>query len=147
MECFDRDSEVAALWRHFKKGRSILMLAPRRTGKTVLLERLKNESSGHGYQGIMLDVEGFTEEKDFFRQLCASIQKQIGIGKSLLGALGARLKQVTAEPRSQPKIGGTCFSMSNGTGLQTIFWAQLEADKDQHDWLRRRRPRSSFKPF
>lgn len=44
MECYDRDQEAQTLWRCFKASRSVLMLAPRRAGKTALLDRLKTES-------------------------------------------------------------------------------------------------------
>jgi uncharacterized protein len=69
VNCFDRDVEAERLWSHFKKGRNVLMLAPRRMGKTVLLERLKEESESQGFRAIVLDVEGYRHEKDFFQQL------------------------------------------------------------------------------
>ncbi len=94
MDCFDRDQEAEKLWRYFKKGRNVLMLAPRRMGKTVLLERLKEESEGHGFRTIVLDVEGYRHEKDFFQQMCASIQEELGVGQALLGALTERLRRV-----------------------------------------------------
>ena len=37
MPCFDRTDETKALWSQFQTGRNLLMLAPRRIGKTVLL--------------------------------------------------------------------------------------------------------------
>jgi len=93
MDCFDRDREAEKLWRHFKKGRNVLMLAPRRMGKTVLLERLKEESSRHGFRAIVLDVEGYRHQKDFFQQMCASIQEELSGGQALLAALSERLKR------------------------------------------------------
>jgi AAA+ ATPase superfamily predicted ATPase len=59
MNCFDRDEETARLWRYFKSGRNVLMLAPRRMGKTVLLEWLKDESDANNFRAIVLDVEGY----------------------------------------------------------------------------------------
>lgn len=59
MDCFDRDQEAERLWQHFKRGRNVLMLAPRRMGKTVLLERLKEEGERQGFRAIVLDVEGY----------------------------------------------------------------------------------------
>jgi hypothetical protein len=94
MACFDRDREAERLWYHFKKGRNVLMLAPRRMGKTVLLERLKEESEANGFRAIVLDVEGYRHEKDFFQQMCASIQEELGAGQALLAALTERLKRV-----------------------------------------------------
>lgn len=94
MACFDRDREAEKLWYHFKKGRNVLMLAPRRMGKTVLLERLKEESEGNGFRAIVLDVEGYRHEKDFFQQMCASIQEELGAGQALLASLTERLRRV-----------------------------------------------------
>ncbi|HXO19749.1 MAG TPA: AAA-like domain-containing protein [Thermoanaerobaculia bacterium] len=94
MICFDRDKEAARLWRYFKQGRNVLMLAPRRMGKTVLLERLKEESEGNGFRAIVLDVEGYRQQKDFFQQMCASIQEELGVGQAILASLTERLKRV-----------------------------------------------------
>lgn len=94
MNCFDRDREAAQLWRYFTRGRNVLMLAPRRMGKTVLLERLKDESESYGFRAIVLDVEGYRQEKDFFQQMCASIQEEIGVGQAILASLTDRLKRV-----------------------------------------------------
>lgn len=77
MICFDRDPESARLWRHFDAERSVLMLAPRRIGKTVLLNRLKGEAAKQGYNAVLLDVEGFRDERAFFRQLCAALQEEL----------------------------------------------------------------------
>jgi len=63
-------------------------------GKTVLLERLKEESEDNGFRAIVLDVEGYRHEKDFFQQMCASIQEELGAGQALLGALTERLRRV-----------------------------------------------------
>ncbi len=94
MDCYDRDREAERLWYHFKKGRNVLMLAPRRMGKTVLLERLKDESERNGFRAVVLDVEGYRHEKDFFQQMCASIQEELGAGQALLGSLTERLRRV-----------------------------------------------------
>lgn len=94
MACFDRDRESERLWRLFQRGRNVLMLAPRRMGKTILLERLREESEEKGFRAIVLDVEGYRHEKDFFQQMCASIQEELGAGQALLSALTERLRRV-----------------------------------------------------
>lgn len=93
MDFFNREKERANLWRHFKKTRNVLMLAPRRIGKTMLLHKLAEESEEHGFRGVVVDVEGYGEEKDFFQQLCSSIQEELGVGKSLITTFTNRLKQ------------------------------------------------------
>jgi AAA+ ATPase superfamily predicted ATPase len=93
MNCFDRDRESERLWYHFQRGRNVLMLAPRRMGKTILLERLQRESESKGCRAILVDVEGYRDEKDFFQQMCASIQEELGVGQTFLTSLTARLRR------------------------------------------------------
>lgn len=64
MTCFGRTTETAELWRLFKEGRNLLMLAPRRIGKTVQINHLRDTAAEHGFRAIVLEVAGFREEKD-----------------------------------------------------------------------------------
>lgn len=93
MDFFDREQEREDLWRLFARNNNVLMLAPRRIGKTMLLHKLAEESEGKGFRGVVVDVEGYAEEKDFFQQLCSSIQEEIGTGRSLISTFTNRLKQ------------------------------------------------------
>jgi hypothetical protein len=93
MDFFDREQERIEIIRLFRRKRNVLMLAPRRIGKTMLLYKLAEESEGKGFRGVVVDVEGYGEEKDFFQQLCSSIQEEIGIGRSLVSTFTSRLKQ------------------------------------------------------
>jgi len=94
MICFDRTREAETLWRLFRDGRNVLMLAPRRIGKTVLLNHLKDTGAEHGFRAVVLDVEGYRDEKGFFRQCCSSIQEELGTGTRVLTAFTQRLKQL-----------------------------------------------------
>jgi len=93
MTCFGRDNDCTRLWAQFAKGRNVLMLAPRRIGKTVLLNRLRDEGERMGYRAIVLDVQGFREEKAFFQQMCAVIQGELGAGATLMTAFTDKLRQ------------------------------------------------------
>ncbi|HEV8239322.1 MAG TPA: AAA-like domain-containing protein, partial [Thermoanaerobaculia bacterium] len=134
MRCYDRDEEAQKLWKQFDLGRNVLMLAPRRVGKTVLLERLKEESASKGYRAIVLDVEGYREERAFFREMCASIQEEIGAGQTLLAAFTERLKRV---------VQGAEFEGDWRNLLLKVDWAifadnliaQLDEDKEGKTWL------------
>lgn len=92
MEFFNREQECRGLWRLFGKDKNVLMLAPRRIGKTMLLHKLAEESQENGFRGVVVDVQGYSDEKDFFQQLCSSIQEEIGTGKSLIATFTCRLK-------------------------------------------------------
>jgi predicted AAA+ superfamily ATPase len=62
MTCFDRLTETATLWQQLAAGRNLLMLAPRRIGKTVLLNHLLETAPANGFRAILLDVEGLFDE-------------------------------------------------------------------------------------
>ncbi|MGR8933788.1 MAG: AAA-like domain-containing protein [Gammaproteobacteria bacterium] len=66
---FDREQETAAFFKLIAKGRNVLMLAPRRVGKTELIYRIGNLAEAQGFRSVIFDMEGYREEKDFFQQL------------------------------------------------------------------------------
>lgn len=135
MTCFDRDKESEQLWTHFSKGRNILMLAPRRIGKTVLLNRLRQEGEAKGYRAIILDVQGFREEKAFFQQMCAVIQEELGVGASLLAAFTDKLRHVV---KGADTTGGDWRQLLLSTDWREFashLLAHLNNDKDGKPWL------------
>src|SRR5450759_4704435 len=134
MTCFDRDQESARLWRHFKNKKNVLMLAPRRIGKTVLLNRLKDESESQGFHAIILDVEGFRDEKAFFRQMCAAIQEEIGVGQAVITGLTERLKRIVQGAESQGDWRNILLDI-DWTVFADHLLAQLETGKDGTPWL------------
>jgi len=134
MSCFDRDKECERFWRLFDKGKNILMLAPRRVGKTVLLNRLKEESESHKYHAIVLDVQGYHDEKSFFRQMCAAIQEEIGFGKAILTSFADRFKRIV----SGNEISDDWRNILLNTDWKTFadhLLAQLVEQKDKTPWL------------
>lgn len=135
MTCFDRDTDSDRLWTHFAKGRNVLMLAPRRIGKTVLLNRLRNESEAKGYRAIVLDVQGFREEKAFFQQMCAVIQEELGFGASVLATFSDKLRQVL---KGADASGGDWRQMLLHTEWRDFarhLLAHLNHDKEGKPWL------------
>jgi hypothetical protein len=94
MEFFDRDQDCITLWKWINANKNVLMLAPRRVGKTVLMHKLCGQAEENGFRAVVVDVQGYGEEKDFFQQLCSSIQEEIGTGQTLMAAFSRRLKQV-----------------------------------------------------
>jgi hypothetical protein len=135
MTCHDRDEEAAKLWRHFARKQDVLMLAPRRMGKTILLNRLREESESKGYHAIVLDVEGYREEKAFFQQMCASIQEEIGTGQALLAALTERLRRVVQGADLQDGDWRNLLLSMEWHLFADHLLAQLEKEKDGPTWL------------
>lgn len=132
MTCFDRDKDSQRLWAYFEKQRNVLMLAPRRIGKTVLLNRLRDESQEKGYRAIVLDVEGFHDEKAFFQQMCALIQEELSFGTELLATFSVKLRQM---------LKGTETANDWRQLLLHTDWNQFAQhllaylDKDEQPWL------------
>ena len=94
MTCFDRDQEITDLWCRFRDGHNLLMLAPRRIGKTVLLNQLTRTAAENGFRAILIDVEGYREEKAFFRTCCSAIQEELSTGTKVLTAFTDRLNRL-----------------------------------------------------
>jgi len=135
MDCFDRDREAEKLWRYFKNGRNVLMLAPRRMGKTVLLERLQEEGERHGFRAIVLDVEGYRHEKDFFQQMCAAIQEELGAGQAIVGALTERLRRLVQGADNTQGDWRNLLLQMDWTLFADHLLAQLEKDTDHMPWV------------
>lgn len=134
MDCYDRIDEGARLWRYFHAGKNVLMLAPRRIGKTVLLNRLREESEAQGFHAIVLDVEGYRDEKAFFQQMCAAIQEEIGVGQAVIAALNERLKRVIHGAEVQGDWRNILLQTDWPVFADHLL-TQLEAEKDGRPWL------------
>ncbi len=132
MTCFDRTRETADLWKQFDEGRNLLMLAPRRIGKTVLLNRLRDMAADRGIRAVILDVEGYREEKDFFRQCCAAIQEELSTGAKVMTALGDRFPASSKAARKARATGGNGCYKPTGANSPTIcspIWTTMLANR------------------
>ncbi|MGB0712309.1 MAG: AAA family ATPase [Gammaproteobacteria bacterium] len=101
---FDRENEIASMWRALDGG-NLLLLAPRRVGKTSLMKRLVHLAPGQGYQALYLTVEGAVDEADFVQRLYRAVaehhpdQVRRLLNRSTGGVLGSflgRIKKVGA---------------------------------------------------
>lgn len=69
---FDREQEQRLLWRHLETSH-VLLLAPRRVGKTSLLYRLMETAKDHGRRAIYVSVADARTEDDVVRKLIAAL--------------------------------------------------------------------------
>ena len=65
---FNRKKNIRKLWDKIKNGSSILLSAPRRTGKTSILYYIKNNPE-KGYSVLYLDTESVDSCNEFFRKI------------------------------------------------------------------------------
>lgn len=100
---YNRLSELETIWDRVERG-SLLLLAPRRVGKTSLLLRLRDQPS-EGWDCSYLDVMSVDSEQRFVARLLAHLYQSSGdrkrwtsaLGSELAGLLG-RLAKVKAGP-------------------------------------------------
>ncbi len=71
---FDREQEQRIFWEITEMD-NILLLAPRRVGKTSLMFRLRNEAPKHAFQATYLSVAGAADETEFVRKLYDAMSK------------------------------------------------------------------------
>lgn len=65
---FDREAEQKRLWRQLETD-NVLMLAPRRIGKTSLILRLCETAQQHDYHAVYCSFAGCDSERDCVREL------------------------------------------------------------------------------
>ncbi|WP_294042301.1 hypothetical protein [Thiolapillus sp.] len=101
---FNRKKEINAIWRALDSD-SLLLLAPRRAGKTSLMKHLVYLAPDKGYQPSYLTVEGAADEADFMERLYRAVaENHPNIMKTLvdrvadspLGTWVKRVKKVGA---------------------------------------------------
>ena len=71
-DLYGRDYELARLWEHLENGEHILMLAPRRVGKTSLMLELRR-APRPGWNVINVDVQGRDGPEDCIAAMLAAI--------------------------------------------------------------------------
>ena len=71
-DLYGRDYELARLWEHLEQGEHILMLAPRRVGKTSLMLELRRAPRTN-WDVIYIDVEGDDGPADCVASILAAL--------------------------------------------------------------------------
>ena len=71
-DLYGREYELDRLWEQLEQGEHILMLAPRRVGKTSLMLELENAPRG-GWDVINVDVQGGEGPEDCFAAILAKL--------------------------------------------------------------------------
>ena len=97
---YDREKEQARAWRKLE-GSHLLMLAPRRIGKTSLIMRLCATAAAHGFQAVNCSFAKCETERDCVRLLLDTMAETGQPWQKLLEHLKtpfARLKGVKLGP-------------------------------------------------
>lgn len=104
---FDRELEQRQIWRKIESNH-LLMLAPRRIGKTSLIYRLCQSSQEHGFLSLHCSLAGCEDERDCVLELFKAIQSIQTTGQKVgqaVGDLFGRIKSI--------KVAGTGIDWAN----------------------------------
>lgn len=117
---FGRNHELAELRETLRRD-NVLLLAPRRVGKTSLMHAVASRWRAEGGSALFVDVQGAATELQFVRRLAAAIDKSGGDG--LIASARRRMSQAV---QAVAKLGGS----AGPVGLEF----ELRSASDD-DWL------------
>lgn len=100
---FDRELEQRQIWRKVESNH-LLMLAPRRIGKTSLIYRLCRDSQEHGFFSVSCSFAGCEDERDCVHELFKALH-QLHTTSQKFGKLFDHIKSI--------KVAGTGIDWSS----------------------------------
>jgi hypothetical protein len=117
---FDREMEMKRLWERFETD-NVLLLAPRRVGKTSLMFHLRDTAGQHGYRSMYTSVANASTELDFVRRILSEIEKHKDGRKILSRVRKSGVGQFFRRIRRIELFGGG-FELANNAETQ---WAAI----------------------
>lgn len=115
---FNREEETDQLWRTLNEGNHVLLLAPRRVGKTSLALRVGSIAAKSGWKFVPVDVQGCRDELSFLDNLFEKLQS---MGVKVPG-LARLIKGITFVRRNLPgkvEAGGFSVAIEPSEGQET----------------------------
>src|ERR1022692_3049459 len=89
---FDRQEIMSQAWDHLGTS-NLLLLAPRRVGKSSLLNRMKEDGAARGYNTLYLSVPDAEDELDFIKRLVRAFRDADWASGGWILAFKARLPE------------------------------------------------------
>jgi uncharacterized protein len=123
LDFFDRESEQGRYWSDLETD-NLLLLAPRRVGKTSVMKRMQDASTEHGYSAVFVDVSDAADEAAFVRRICQVVLETDPEETLWSRVRGSWLADVVKRVK---KIGGPGFAFELDAG-QTKDWSKLGWD-------------------
>jgi len=136
---FNRPKEVGRLERELANAANLLLVAPRRVGKTSLVLRILERARAGGKKAVSLNVEGCSDELGFAEQLVLELERQ-GLHPDILKRVSL-VFQSCRKSLSGAKVGAGGLDVALGDGadpdlgtlkkaLESIFRKIDEGDAD-----------------
>ena len=72
----DRKEETKRLKRNFESGVNVILISPRRMGKTSLVKRVKSEINNDKIKVVLMDIYDCRSEYEFYNRFAETILKQ-----------------------------------------------------------------------
>ena len=72
----DREKETRRLKKDFENGINVILISPRRMGKTSLVKKVRSEIDNPGIKVVMMDIYDCRSEYDFYNRFASSIIKE-----------------------------------------------------------------------
>ncbi len=115
----DRKSETKRLKMNFEAGVNTILISPRRTGKTSLVYRAKEQISDSSIKIIMMDIYDCRDEYDFYERFASAILRGVASKAEQATELAKRfLSRLTPKISLSPDPTQD-FSISLGIGPKT----------------------------
>lgn len=115
---FDRKREIRRMWRSLETD-NVLLLAPRRVGKTSLMFRMEETAGEHGFQAVYFSVADDNSEISFIRKLYDAIGR-LKSGPNILKKIGLFL--TFQEKTDKISLGKLSVEFKESAGSK---WADL----------------------
>src|SRR5687767_7870119 len=115
---FGRADELAELLDTLRRD-NVLLLAPRRVGKTSLMHAVADRWRAGGDSVLFVDVQGAASELQFVRRLAAAIDKSGGDG-----LVASARRRIGTALRAVGKVGGSAGPI----GLELELRSAAESD-------------------
>lgn len=133
---YGRVQEQALLWSRLKQD-NVLLLAPRRVGKTSLLRRVEATAEQHGRQAIYVSVADCTTEVGFLAQLYDAVARTDGGTKAARAALRRLVRRFPKVRKIDiAKIVSAEFAEGIGDDWQGLGEEFVETLRTtEHHWL------------
>ena len=114
-----------------KHPNNILLLAPRRVGKTSVLRRMSADAQAHQFTAVLVDVSDCADERRFVQRIYSAILEHHAAGEQLWSAmkeswLGQKLSRIK-RPGARDSHSSSPTTTRNGTAWARN-WPMLSSD-------------------
>jgi uncharacterized protein len=117
---YDREQDTARFWRALETD-SLLILAPRRVGKSSVLRRMKANASSHGFTAVGIEVSDCSDELQFVQRLYKAILEHHGSAEKLWSGIKESWLGKTISRVRKAGAGGFSFEFAS----EESTWARM----------------------